>query len=58
MYFDYVFYVDCPRRERFSREREGAQQQLVKFQTRYWPAEDHYLREDQPLVRADRVIRG
>ncbi|WP_377892232.1 kinase [Alkalihalobacillus sp. R86527] len=57
-YFDYVIYLDCPRRTRFLRESERTQKNLTKFQDRYWKAEDYYLMEQSPMENADVVINS
>jgi uridine kinase len=56
-YFDFVVYLDCPREVRFLRERESTRQNIEKFITRYWKAEDYYLDCVAPMSRAD-IIMG
>ncbi|WP_345239205.1 kinase [Pontibacillus salipaludis] len=55
-YLDYVFYIDCPRKTRFSRESEHTKADLGKFQQRYWKAEDYYMDTIQPLSKANHVL--
>ncbi|KGX84444.1 kinase [Pontibacillus marinus] len=57
-YFDSVIYLDCPREKRFYRENEDAQMNKVKFENRYWKAEDYYLQNEDPLKKADLIITG
>ncbi|UOQ46432.1 kinase [Halobacillus salinarum] len=56
--FDYIVYLDCPRKVRFSRESKETRLQIDKFKNRYWKGEDIYLEKEEPLVRADLVIHG
>ncbi|KRF20178.1 kinase [Paenibacillus sp. Soil787] len=55
-FFDFVVYLDCPRQTRFERESAKTRQQVEKFKTRYWKAEDHYLNTVFPLSNADMVL--
>lgn len=55
--FDKIVYLDCPRTERFLRESEGAQENLLKFTNRYWKAEDFYLSTVSPKEQADLVLK-
>ncbi|WP_442596499.1 kinase [Neobacillus sp. D3-1R] len=55
-YFDFVVYLDCPRDSRFLRESKETQQNLTKFQNRYWKAEDYYLKTEEPIGKADLVL--
>jgi len=55
-FFDFVVYLDCPRATRFERESASIREQVDKFKTRYWKAEDHYLDTVRPLSNADLVI--
>lgn len=56
-FFDYVVFLDSPRDKRFSRETDTTQKKIGKFQDRYWKAEDYYLKKEEPLRRADLVIK-
>ena len=56
-FFDKIVYLDCPRTERFSRESEETQENLLKFINRYWKAEDFYLSTIQPKKNADLVVK-
>ncbi|MED0970658.1 kinase [Bacillus paramycoides] len=55
--FHYMVYLACSRETRFLRESEETQQNLSKFQSRYWKAEDYYMEMELPRKRADLVIR-
>lgn len=55
-FFHYMVYLDCSRETRFLRESEETQKNLLKFQSRYWKAEEHYLEAELPRERADLVI--
>ncbi|EOO28072.1 uridine kinase [Bacillus cereus BAG1X2-3] len=55
-FFHYMVYLDCPRETRFLRESEKTQENLSKFENRYWKAEDYYLETELPRDRADLVI--
>lgn len=55
-YFDYVVYLNCPRKKRFSRESTPTQQDIEKFRNRYWKAEEYYLHTETPMEQADVVI--
>jgi uridine kinase len=55
-FFDYVLYLDCPRKKRFNRESQATQDKLEKFKNRYWKAEDYYLESADPKSLADMII--
>lgn len=55
-YFDSVVYLDCPREKRFSRETNKTQQNLKKFQKRYWKAEEHYMQTESPATAANLIL--
>lgn len=57
-FFDFVVYLDCDRRERFSREHHSTRLQIDKFRNRYWKAEDHYLTTVVPTQKADLVLKS
>ncbi|WP_273130905.1 kinase [Bacillus weihaiensis] len=57
-YFDYMIFVDCGRKERFKRERVETQNNLVKFETRYWKAEEYYMETVSPIESADLLIKN
>ncbi|MDF2946464.1 MAG: uridine kinaselike protein [Bacillales bacterium] len=57
-FFDYVVYMDCPRKERFQREDELTQLNLNKLEKRYWKAEEYYLQTEKPMERANFIISG
>lgn len=56
-FFHYMVYLDCPRETRFLRESPETQKNLLKFENRYWKAEDYYLETELPKDRADLVIK-
>ena len=57
-----MIYIDVPRKTRLDRvlERDnyiGNTQQIIeKYQNRYFPAEDKYIEECNPIMNADYVI--
>ncbi|WP_127587927.1 kinase [Paenibacillus koleovorans] len=55
-FFDFILYLDCPRDKRFERESASARENIEKFRSRYWKAEDFYLDSVTPLANADMVI--
>lgn len=55
-FFDFVVYLDCKRETRFQSESARTREQIEKFKTRYWKAEDHYLETVSPLSNADMII--
>ncbi|MED0875750.1 kinase [Bacillus mobilis] len=55
-FFHYMVYLDCTRETRFLRESEETQKNLLKFENRYWKAEDYYFETELPKERADLVI--
>ncbi|MGE7867272.1 kinase [Bacillus paramycoides] len=57
-FFHYMVYLACSRETRFLRESVEMQQNLSKFQSRYWKAEDYYMEMELPRKRADLVIRN
>ncbi|WP_144507639.1 kinase [Bacillus mycoides] len=57
-FFHYMVYLDCSRETRFLRESEETQKNLPKFQSRYWKAEEYYLKKESPRDLADFVIRN
>ncbi|MEH7302797.1 kinase [Neobacillus drentensis] len=48
-YYDFLLYLDCPREKRFLRESQETQKKLLKFENRYWLAENFYLESERPL---------
>lgn len=54
--YDYTVFLDCPREVRFSREKSHTQQNLQKFEQRYWKAEDFYLQTEAPMEKANVVF--
>ncbi|CAG9614070.1 Uridine kinase [Bacillus rhizoplanae] len=57
-FYDYVVYLDCPRNKRFLRENEHTQQNISKFQNRYWKAEEFYINTESPTNIANLVLQG
>ncbi|MFE8697624.1 kinase [Cytobacillus sp. FJAT-53684] len=61
-FYDYIIFLDCPREIRYKRvlERDSYigdyQARLDKYKRRYWPGEDHYMKEEKPIENADVVI--
>ncbi|WP_188386108.1 kinase [Ornithinibacillus halotolerans] len=58
-YFDFVIFIDCPYKVRTERvlNRDlyigDYQSRLNKYQRRYWIAEEHYMKTENPLEKAD-----
>lgn len=54
-YYDYVVFLDCPRKIRYERvlNRDtylgNLEERLKKYQDRYWVAEEYYLKKQKPL---------
>ncbi|WP_153721281.1 nucleoside/nucleotide kinase family protein [Sporosarcina cascadiensis] len=63
-YFDYVIYLDVNRQTRLSRvlERDtyiGSREKIIdKYEHRYFPAEEIYMRECNPLLLADYIQKA
>lgn len=63
-YFDYIVYLDCPRKVRYERvlHRDtyigDLAERLDKYERRYWPGEAHYIKTVNPQAQADRIIRS
>ena len=63
-YFDFVVYLDCTREKRYERllSRDtyiGDKQAILgKYNRRYWPGEDYYLKVENPLDNADMIWRS
>jgi uridine kinase len=57
-YLDGVFYVDCPKQQRYERESPEAKQNIEKLADRYWKAELYYEETIAPKERADWVIQN
>ncbi|AZB41711.1 hypothetical protein CEF21_05020 [Bacillus sp. FJAT-42376] len=55
-FFDFMVFLDCPRDKRFLRESAHTQVLMEKFQNRYWPAEDYYVKMEKPEENADLVL--
>ena len=61
-YFDYVIYLDCPRKVRYERALNrdtylgDPTARLEKYKRRYWPGEDLYLQHVDPKRGADIVL--
>ena len=63
-YYDFSIFLDCPKEVRFQRvcEREkyvgDMQERIKKYNNRYWPAEEYYLKTQKPLDVADFVLQS
>ena len=63
-YYEFVIYLDCSREKRYERELNrdtyiGDKQNIVdKYNRRYWPGEDYYLKVENPLGNADMIWRS
>lgn len=61
-FYDFVFYLDCPREVRHERVLNRDlyigeyEERLDKYQRRYWLAEKHYMDIVKPIMNADVVI--
>ncbi|UII57769.1 hypothetical protein LS684_10245 [Cytobacillus spongiae] len=55
-FYDFVVYIDAPKDKRLLRESPSTQNNIKKFENRYWKAEDYYLREEKPKERANLVL--
>lgn len=56
-YFDYIVYLDCPRKKRFDHESNSTQKNMEEFRNRYWKAEEYYLITESPIEQADVIIK-
>ena len=63
-FYDYVVFIDCPEVVRYKRvlNRDlyiGDSDAIInKYKTRYWPAEDYYIKKVQPIKKADLVVHS
>lgn len=57
-YFDFMIFLNCEREERFKRESVDTQNNIEKFEKRYWRAEDYYMKTVSPIEQADLVIQN
>lgn len=57
-YCDYVIYIESSQQQRIAREAAIVQQNLAKFENRYWKAEAHYLKSQEPQSHADFTVRN
>lgn len=63
-FFDYIIYLDCPEEVRHGRvfNRDlyiGDTEAIIKkYKTRYWPAEDFYMKTVQPIKNANIVVNS
>ncbi|WP_214837276.1 kinase [Exiguobacterium sp. s36] len=61
-YFDYIVYLDCPREVRYERvlNRDtyigDLSERLAKYERRYWPGEEHYIKTVDPQAQADQIV--
>ncbi|MCP8616304.1 kinase [Salirhabdus salicampi] len=62
-YFDFVIYVDCPRKVKYKRvlQRDSYigdyKKRLKKYKRRYWPGEQHYVNLENPMEKANIVYK-
>ncbi|TMU87048.1 uridine kinase [Bacillus sp. BHET2] len=62
-FYDFTIFIDCPREVRVERvlDRDvylgeyGAR--VEKYERRYWPAEDYYMQNEEPVKIADTLHR-
>lgn len=57
-FFDFILYLDCPKDTRFERESASTRENIEKFRSRYWKAEDYYLESVDPIANADMIINS
>lgn len=57
-FFDYLVYLDCLRDKRFQRESDATQKNIEKFKNRYWKAEEYYIETENPIEKADLVLKS
>ncbi|MEG0386051.1 MAG: uridine kinase, partial [Solibacillus sp.] len=62
-YYDYVIFLDCTNEVRYERvlQRDiyigDLEDRLKKYQNRYWIAEDYYIKKQNPMKLAHRILR-
>jgi uridine kinase len=57
-FYDYMIYLECSREKRFNRESVVTQNNIGKFEKRYWKAEDHYMKTISPMEQSDLVVQN
>jgi uridine kinase len=61
-FYDYIIFLDCPKEIRYERvlNRDlyigDFQTRLNKYKRRYWLGEEHYLKIENPIEKADKII--
>ncbi|MBP0726601.1 AAA family ATPase [Bacillus sp. RG28] len=61
-YFDYVIYLNCDKETRYDRVRKrdsylGVEMDIIeKYKRRYWKGEEYYLKNENPISKANLVI--
>ena len=61
-FYDYKIFLNCPREIRYERvlNRDlyigNLQTRLNKYKRRYWLGEEHYLKTENPIEQADKII--
>ncbi|RPJ94205.1 uridine kinase [Rummeliibacillus sp. TYF005] len=61
-FYDYIIFLDCPREIRYERVLNRGlyigdlQTRLNKYKRRYWLGEEHYLKMENPIEKADKII--
>ncbi|PKR76782.1 uridine kinase [Halalkalibacillus sediminis] len=60
-FYDFTVFLDCPRAIRYQRvlDRDSyignLEERLHKYKRRYWAGEDFYMKNEQPIEKADKV---
>ncbi|MCH7322610.1 kinase [Solibacillus sp. MA9] len=61
-FYDYIIFLDCPKEVRYERvlHRDtyigNLEERLMKYQNRYWVAEDYYLKMQNPFKLAHTIM--
>ncbi|WP_337999469.1 kinase [Solibacillus daqui] len=61
-FYDYIIFLDCPKEVRYERvlHRDTyigkLEERLIKYQNRYWVAEDYYLKMQNPFELAHTIM--
>jgi uridine kinase len=61
-FFDYVIYLNCDKETRYARVRKrdtylGDETEIIeKYKRRYWKGEEYYLKNENPISKANIVI--
>ncbi|MEN2766094.1 kinase [Ornithinibacillus xuwenensis] len=63
-FFDFVIFIECSRKLRMERvlNRDAyignQKERLSKYQRRYWLGEEHYLKTENPIEKADAIYNA